>query len=467
LFAIIISFLFSFAFFDTNEFIYQNINNNIEGYINYQYDNSIYEGKGNERLDVSAYVEYKNNYPTSKLLLMDYEAQPEFQFDSSGIYNNIVFGISFCNENDVELLCGDFCKEGEILLTDYSADALVSHLKKYKDYSSIMELGVVINGMPFEVSGIVDTDYEKYKSIYFDESFINSQQYIDYQNSIKNLYSRIYYSLDHYLSCGSISYLALQYGATFCNTKNIENHSELFANDEISIESCYINEALYNIIGDVDNIKINNDYLTISGIIKDNENKNNIYLSEQKSELLKSSVLKEVTSLMTELSSSEEVAFLKDKNMTHNTSISSYINKVIEIVTLTSKIFIFLIIVLIVFLIGAIAFMISKILSSDNVTIALLKSGGYDVKSIFSLEICKIAIVFALSGIISSLLYVICSYLINSVLSSLFGFHISISLLDVKTMIASIFILLIAFALVASLMLILKNRKKITDLINL
>ena len=330
-----------------------------------------------------------------------------------------------------------------------------------------MELGVVINGMPFEVSGIVDTDYEKYKSIYFDESFINSQQYIDYQNSIKNLYSRIYYSLDHYLSCGSISYLALQYGATFCNTKNIENHSELFANDEISIESCYINEALYNIIGDVDNIKINNDYLTISGIIKDNENTNNIYLSEQKNVILKNSILNDISSLMTQLSSSDEVKFLNKNNMTPNASISNYINKVIEIVTLTSKIFMVLIVFLTVFLIGAIVFIVSKILSSDNVTIALLKSSGYDAKSIFSLQICKIAIAFALSGIISNLLYVVCSYLINFVLSSIFGFHISISLLDVKTMLASIFILLIAFVLVALPMLLLKNRKKITDLINL
>lgn len=467
LFAIMINFLFSFAFFDKNEFVYQNIIDNIEGYINYKYDNSVYENKENVKLDVSSYRVYKDNYPTSKFLLVNYEAQPKFQFDSSGIYNDTVYGISFCDEDDVNLLCGSFSEEGEILLTDYSADALISYLPAYTDYAAIIEQGVLINGISFDVSGIIDTDYEKYKSIYFDESFINSQGYIDYQNSIKNLYSRIYYSLNQYMSNNTISYLALEYGATFCNTKNIEKNDLLFGDKEMTDDGCYINETLYNVIGEVDTLKINNDYLSILGVINDSDDKNIIYLSERKNELLKRGVLDDIASVMTQLSSADEVEFLNSHNMTHNTSISNYINKVIEIVTLTSKIFKFLIVILAVFLLGSTVVIVNKILSSDNVTLALLKSGGYDTRSILSLEACKIAISFALSSIVSSTLYIVCSYLINSVLSNLFGIQISISLIDAKIMLLTILVLLIVFAVVSIFMLIAKNKKKITDLINL
>ncbi len=467
LFLIMVNFLFSFAFFEKNKFVYESISNNIDGYINFKYNSSIYEGKSEKKLDLSSYMEYKNRYPESKFLLVDYEGDSSFQFEWSELYINSVFGVSYCDEKDVELICGKFCEDGEVLLTDYSADALVSYLPNYGSYDSIIEQGVVINGMRFNVSGIINTDYEKYKSLYYKDDFINSQRYIDYHYSKQNLYSRIYCSLNQYLSSENIFYLALDYGETFCNAKNIESHRDLISDKDISSECCYINEALYNIVGDVSEIKLHNDYLTVSGVIKDDEDDNNVYLPKQKIESIKRNSFQEIESIMTKPSSENEVSFLNDYNMVHRTSMSGYIRKVIEIVTLTSKIFVVLIILLVAFLIGAVSFLIGKMLSSDNITIALLKSGGYDEKSIFSFEICKIAIVFVLSSVVSSLLYIACSYLINSVLSNLFGFSISISLVGVKTIVISVLILLTVFTFVSTVMLVLKNKKKITDLINL
>lgn len=467
LFLIMVNFLFSFAFFEKNKFVYESITNNIDGYVNFKYNSSIYENKSDKKLDVSSYMEYKNRYPATKFLLVNYEAETEFQFEWSELYSNSVFGVSYCDENDVELICGEFCEEGEILLTDYSADALISYLPNYESYDSIIEQGVVINGTLFSVSGVINTDYEKYKSLYFRDDFINSQRCIDYQYSIQNSYSRIYYSLNQYLSSDSIFYLALDYGEAFCNAKNVENCRDLILDKEVSSDCCYINEALYNVIGDVHEIKLRNDYLTVSGVIKDNDDKNNVYLPEEKIELIKRNSLQEIESIMTELSSEDEVAFLNSYNMVHSTSMSGYIDKVIEIVTLTSKIFVVLIILLVAFLVGAVSFLVGKILSSDNVTIALLKSSGYDEKSIFSFEIFKMAMVFALSAVVSSLLYIACSCLINSVLSNLFGFFISISLVSIKTIVISVLILLIVFIFVSAVMLVSKNKKKITDLINL
>lgn len=466
LFAIIISFLFSFAFFDKNEFIYQSVIKNFDGPVNFRYDNTVYVDKSMENMDITKYVEYKNSYTSPKLLLVDYETPPTFQFKRSGIYKNTVCGISFCNENDVKLLCGDFCKEGEILLTDYCADAFINE-SKYTDYASVIEQGVTINGMAFAVSGIIDTDYEKYKSIYFEESFINSQRYIDYQNSIRYLYSRIYYSLDHFLSCNQLFYLPVEHGKTFCNARQYEDYRELFADEAISIGSCFVNETMHGILGDADSVKTDGGYLTIVGIVDDGRDENTIYVSASQIESSKSSMVNSVTSIMTELSSKDEVALLNQYNLTPRTSMSSYVNKVVTIVRITSRIFVFLIAVLVAFLGGSVAFTVGKILSSDSITIALLKSGGYDSKSIISLETIKIGFTAAVSCILSCALYVICSYLMNGVLSNLFGFHINISMINAKTLLASVMVLTIVFAMISTFMLISKNKKRITDLINL
>ena len=281
------------------------------------------------------------------------------------------------------------------------------------------------------------------------------------------MYSRIYYSLDSFLSSDRIFYLPVEHGRTFCNTCNYEEHPELFADETISPGSCFINETMHGNFGDVDSIKTDDGYLTIVGIVDDGRGENTIYVSASKTESLKSSMVNCITSIMTELSSKGEVTLLNNYNLTPRTSMSSYINKVIRIVKITSRIFVFLIAVLAAFLGGAVAFTVGKILSSDSITIALLKSGGYDEKSIISLETIKIGFTVVISGVLSCTLYVICSYLMNGVLSNLFGFHISISMINAKTLLASVMVLMIVFALITVFMLISKNKKKITDLINL
>ena len=241
----------------------------------------------------------------------------------------------------------------------------------------------------------------------------------------------------------------------------------MFADEAISIGSCFVNETMHGILGDADSVKTDGGYLTIVGIVDDGRDENTIYVSASQIESSKSSMVNSVTSIMTELSSKDEVALLNQYNLTPRTSMSSYVNKVVTIVRITSRIFVFLIAVLVAFLGGSVAFTVGKILSSDSITIALLKSGGYDSKSIISLETIKIGFTAAVSCILSCALYVICSYLMNGVLSNLFGFHINISMINAKTLLASVMVLTIVFAMISTFMLISKNKKRITDLINL
>ena len=468
LFAILISFLFSFAYFNQSEFVFQSLSDNLDGFIRFEKDStvSIDSDEGKQRLSLGKYLAYEKAYPSPKLLLVDSSIQLSLPYESQrdGIYKNFLYGTVFCDENDIELVCGEFCEADEILLTDYLADAFIACSSEYDMYAAILERGIFIQETHYKVSGIVDTDYEKYLDKYTDPSFEHSQSYIDYQNGMQNIYARMYRSLEAYLESDAIWYTPVQHGNRFCNTYSTEANRPLFEGvidsfEEIASSDCYINEAMADEIGEASRVRTAAGYFYVKGVVSDGREEATLYVLDAKLTEMKMAPFSSVQSLLTIPASADEIAFLSEHDMMHGTSLSGYIRDVTNIISIASRIFLFLAILLSTFVLIAVTALVSRTLRGDRTAIALLKSGGHSTRSILSLEVWKLTILFALSSTASALLYLLASWLLNAALTGAFDMKIHLSILEAKTFLLTNAILIGAFA-VSSTIALWRNSKR-------
>ena len=424
---------------------------------------------------MGSYLSYEETFTSPKLLIVDYgnSLHPTLPFVSQheGIYGNILYGTAFCDENDFALAYGEFCEAGEILLTDYLADAFVACSPEHDGYASITEKGFWISGVHFTVSGIIDTDYEKYLDRYADPDFLHSPSYLDYFYAMQNVYALIYQSLEAHLESDAIWYMPIQQGNRVSNVYAIEKSSSLFdgvidASKPISLTDCYINEALQAELGEATRIRTVAGYVNVKGVVSDGLEEGTLYVPDMKLKELKAAPFSSIQAIVTMLDSSDEVAFLSEYDMTHYTSLSDSLQDVIRIISLASRIFLFLAILLTTFVFVAVLSTVNKLLRADRIAIALLKIGGYATRSILALEAWKPCILFALSSVASSLLYFSSSHLLNAALSSSFDAEINLLILDAKTFLLTAAILLGEFAAASALSLVIHGRKRIIALLS-
>ena len=432
-FGILICFLLSFSYFDTNKFIYENLTRNVDGYISYDSDGTVYVNQTKQIFSIENYRFMQENFSSKIMQLDDYEVSVSLPCEDKDFYRNSIYGRTFCDESCIELSFGEFPKNDEVLITDYLAKCLINGSPEYSDVESIVNKGIVIDDMFYKVSGIVDTDYERYESIWNLEEFCNSQAYIDYQNKMRDVYGRIYVSYQAYLDGSCLYYVPIQYGefsAHICDAKELETEISLQ-----SIDSCVINQALYEKIGDVEGLKLNTNYLVVEGIVQDNKNECVIYTSKEKIADIKESQTYDIQDIVIDISSEKEVEYLSQYGMIYNCSVSSYIRTTVDIIIVAQTVFFFVFILIAALLLVAIWNLVCRIFVTDKLAIMFLNMNGYTRKAIFSLEIKKILFMLILTCVGTILLFMASSGFINWQLSDLYGRSIYISLIDMKTIV--------------------------------
>ncbi len=465
LFAVIINFLLSFTNFNEHEFVFESLTGNIDGFIHYKYSQAVYTSQTEQvYFDIAAYKALKNS-ATASLLLHDYDAEVCLEFENTGIYDHTIYGFAYCDEDDVEVMHGTFPKAGEVLITDYLALGLIYGSQEYSDYQAIIQKGIIVNGVQFSVSGVIDTDYEKYNGVYENPDFVNSQKYIDYQNNIQNVYSRLYYSLQEYETNEDLFYVPLEYGTSFARVLSAGRLNTQSEQNLMSQESCYINTVLYSQIGDVDSIKLNEYFLVVEGVVDDGMHENIIYTTSAKKQEIKDGQLASIKAIAIEINSVEQVASLSKYHMEHTTSISSYIRKTIEVITLSKELFAYAMILLAVFLCAAVYSMVHKLISSDNLAIALLKMSGYSWQSISAIEMSKLIMAVCVSCVASTVLFWGSSWMINHLLSRAFNMSIHISLINILSVVYTNLLIVGTFSVAGLIVMVAKFRKNIVDLI--
>lgn len=126
-------------------------------------------------LNEDDYIYLRNNLNTNIILNYDH-LMTELNYSHSGIYNNIIYKTGYCKVEDLTLIAGAFpADEKKIMITDYTADGHLLNNDLYKSYSDIISKGIYTETAYFQVSGIIDTDYEKYIPVYDDMSFNQSR----------------------------------------------------------------------------------------------------------------------------------------------------------------------------------------------------------------------------------------------------------------------------------------------------
>lgn len=432
-FGIMICFLLSFSYFDTGKFVYENLTRNVDGYISYDSDGTIYVDHTNENFSIENYRVMLDNCNSKIMLLDDYEISKLLPCENNGFYRNEIFGRTFCDADNIVLSFGAFSQNDEVLITDYLAKGLIRGSEEYSDVESIVDKGIAIDGVFYKVSGIVDTDYEKYESIWDSEEFVNSQAYIDYQNKMRDVYGRIYVSCQAYMDGNSLYYVPIQYGEYVSHIYNVD---ELEMEIELqSSDSCVINQTLYEKIGDSEGLKLNGDYLVVDGVIEDNASECIIYTSKEKIASIKELQMSDIQDIVIAVNSEEEVEYLSQYGMTHNCSVSSYIRTTVNIITVAQKVFFYVFIIMTSLILVAIWNLVYRIFVADKLAIMFLSMSGYKRKSIFALEVKKILFMLILTCIGTTLLFVASSGFINWSLSDLYGMSIYISLVDIKTIV--------------------------------
>ena len=432
-FGIMICFLLSFSYFDTGKFVYENLTRNVDGYISYDRDGTIYVDQISQNFSKDNYHFMLDNYHSKIMLLDDYEISKLLPCENNGFYRNEIFGRTFCDSSNTVLSLGAFPQDDEVLITDYLVKSLIIGSEKYSDVESIVGQGIVIDDVFYKVSGIVDTDYEKYEPIWDSEEFVNSQAYIDYQNKMRDVYGRIYVSYQEYSDGNSLYYVPIQYGEFVSHIRNVD---ELEIEMELkSSDSCVINQTLYEKIGDGEGLKLNGDYLVVDGVVEDNASECIIYTSKEKIASIKELQMSDIKDIVIEIGSEEEVEYLSQYGMIYDCSVSSYIRTTVDVITMAQKVFFFVFAIMTSFLLIAIWNLVCRIFVTDKLAIMFLSMSGYKRKSVFALEVKKNLIMLILTCIGTTLLFVASSGFINWSLSDLYGMSIYISLVDIKTIV--------------------------------
>ncbi len=186
---LITSMFFDFRNFDADTFLYETLSKNQDSYLickpavyNTEDDKITrqklinYSKKNNVSVDICE--SFSNNNVT-------------YQYYDGPIYKSDINSRIFTDFNNYKFVYGEKPTDlSKIVITDFVADALVKKNDNYNDYSDIIRNGIYLDDQNIPVSGIVDTDYEKY---YDNKKNLSKKDEIDFDYYQKNLYSSMLY----------------------------------------------------------------------------------------------------------------------------------------------------------------------------------------------------------------------------------------------------------------------------------
>ena len=436
----VVGLFWSFVDFRSDQFIYDTIKNNIEGEVLFC-DSKIdidQNQLSSKIFDYNSFEQLWEKYNASVSLLSDFEDARSLGFSSESFYSDYVHGFVYCMQRETKLVFGLYPQDDQLLITDYLADGLVLHNEKYTSYDDITEKGLSIDGFSFSVSGIVDTDYEKYIDKYDLDEFKDSQAFIDYQIAVENIYCRLYLPLEE-VNQGKVSAILLNNGEYLASLEVIDTF-----NDDINDDlfHCYVNEFFYSQLNGLDCLKTQCGEWEIVDVIEDRHQTNIVYVSKQTMDYYVTYLFVEEHDIVISLNSVKEVEFLSEHGMENFTSLSGYINQTIDIVFLLQKLFAVILILLVLLLFGLCIFTVKRIINNDLHLIAFMRMCGHPFGELVRIEGVKIIFVFLICCLFSVALYCAVSIGLNCALSSLFEsemFLFSIRIISIIAIIVSLF----------------------------
>lgn len=410
-----------FKEYDSDSFIYNTLTENNYTYINFKKDDTVYENYEKSEFTLDDFIMLNEIYQAKPAILLDLENMPRISGNQNPFYTPNIYGYNFIYKDNVKMVVGNLFDNDSILITDFTADYLIL-LKQVNDYNELLNYKLNIGKASFTISGIIDTDYEKYLDL--GEDFESSNKYVDFQNDVMSHYSRFYFNFEYFNKNLHVIYnypisdeltFANVYKATKTNLP-IEFTSEngVFINE---YTNSFLKEDLY--------IKFKSRGLNILGVVNDGKEEVNIYADDFSFEYLKYDLFA-FESINLEVNSLEVLKFLIDKDMVHNTSISSLIRETIDIINMLNSIYMFLIVFVFIMLISFIIFKTNIIISRDNILISNLIMGGVEKKQILILELFKSGLMSILIFIIFIPLFLIITYVVNFYTSNLNNIDISI-----------------------------------------
>ena len=332
LFLILSAGLLSLSAVDSIRFTYDFFEANQYEQVNFYHDSDVHvmldEDKPAFTLD--DYLQMRDRYAVRTALLTDFEAEAVLPFFRNGIYTPQVAGFALIDAGQSwPLLCGQAPAGAQVLLTDYLADGLCRQAGNTAAYESLIREGVVLGGYHFEVSGILDTDYEAWLGSWADESMMNGETPSPEWTCMREAFYARIYADDTFLQEGSVRVLyheMFDYGALFADIRLSESTDASQERDGV-----LINRAFADLIGDTDSFKNPVGSYSVAGVLEDGAENPAVYVTaEQMQSFLDGA--RGVDSFNTEVVSLEQYEFLASYRLKHNTPASGTVEQAVEAV---------------------------------------------------------------------------------------------------------------------------------------
>ncbi len=440
--AVLMGVLCSLTYFDRYSFAYSSIEKNIDGLINFKTisitDNFI------KSFGADDYRRMKKDFSSKIILSKLFDYYSYLGFEESGIYSSYVSGFAYCAADDVSIIYGKFADSSGVMITDYLADGLILLDERYDSLDSIFSKGIELGGVNLSVQGVIDTDYEQYKGIFDSEEFTRTQSYIDYQQ--KNIiYKSVFFPINPDSPVLDIPVMPLQYGEQFAKVIFIDEDDISEAAAASGENVCLLSDSLYQVYSEAEILKLSNGYLTVGGYKESETGENIIYITDETYKILIQSEFDVIRDVSLELKEEEEIRYLDEHGLQHNTSISGYIYKATDIITALQRLFLIILVPLFLASVACAFAVINTFLECDKHLLGFMRMVGYPKGTILGVESTKTLFFVLIDLLLTEALLFGSIWGLNAGLSSLFGFTITLFSLNAFSIIILAVDLILAF----------------------
>lgn len=408
----------NFTKFNSNEFLYNLISSNQDTYI-------ICEKK-NSYLSNDLKKEDLNDFSKEYDLNIDFSYNPyeniNFDFESADLNYSLLGNIVVTNFKNYVFTYGSAPVDlSKVAITDFIADGFIKGNEYYNNYEDIIKNGIYFDEQKINISGIIDTNYEKYSYRINDGLDLTYKDFVDFNYYRKNFYNAIFYS-DNSNNIKKIS--GVHIGA----------YTKIFTDIIVDDELFYygkVNKTLaekLNYTGEFP-AAINTDFgsFDINGIVEDGSDQCKIFISKTLSENVKP-YKSYFDTFMFNFDNKNIFDFLKSYNVSYLCYSRMEADKIIYVVDSLQKIFNYLfsfVIIGICFL-----FFIYHFDKTNKNLYWLFKTNGNKEKEFVKVECFINGIYVLFSFLINCILYYLFYFILNSHLKKSFNINMKLFIND-------------------------------------
>lgn len=409
--------MMDFNLFNSEKFIYETMQGNKEDFVN------VYQGAyafEEEKLSVEDITFIEENYPTRIEFVQNIKTISYYEFENS-FYENKLTTLNLSNFKNVVFLAGKSPENySAFAITDYIADALLLDNDDYSSYTDILDKGILIDGYRIEISGIMDTEYEKYRDA---EKELEVRDSANFLQEMTTSYCSLH-SIRKAISSPNMGFIYIATG---------EFYSDFLLTDEnMAHDSCDINLVFAEKIGydGSDNFyfKYINGYLSVRSVVDDGRENPSVYVNEGIMEGIINGYRYSFDSINIEINDRAVSDFLYEKSMIYNSYSGTYVYKVIRVISIIKNIFLALFFLIGILWIGLIHSYLKKFLKGNQNGFILYTMFGYAKEGYFALELLYLLYAGLLGFCFNGVLYFFSYGILNRSLTALFHTKINVFL---------------------------------------